>query len=681
MNLADLFFNINLRGGNDTLNTINRLGSQFTNLGNRLRSMGSIVTGVGAGLTAGLTVPILGLVAAGIKYNATNEQVVTSLTTLLGSEKKAADMTQKIKDLADRAPFSFPELANTTQKLLAYGIQEKDVIKITSQLGDVSLGNKENMEGMGVAIAQVAAKGKLQTEELYQLQERGWNPLEQIMARTGETSEEVRKRLEKGEITYEELALALDDATKKGGKFYKGMENASETFTGQISILSSKISEFLGNITKPLFNFLKDTALPVLRDLADKFNGLSGPVKTAISIFALLVAAIGPLTLIFGGLIIFVGGIITAFGTIITLITTLVSGLGLLLIPITLLGGAFVLLTGIMAGIGVWYLIDKFGSLKGIFEALQIFIQTSLVPAFQFLASGEGLGKVNENAVITRDRLQLLRSKMIEIKNFIVETLVPALQYLATGEGIEKVKVKSGNLRTELIQLREKFVAIRDYINDTLIPVLRYLVTGDKGSLNSVKGMSSDTKGSIKDLRKSIEDLIKKVKDFDSSKMVKELGKIIDKISSVIESINSARKSIGSFFSWAKEKANGIKSFIEGIYNPLENWVEGGEKPDIKGFAEGIINNPVGRYAWVGENGPEILYIPKHADIYSNNKSKEMLNNSNKMFGLINKKNNNNNDINSINMYGNILIDAKNIKEINDVIEVFKGIKPFKNRI
>ena len=64
MNLADLFFNINLRGGSETLNTINRLGSQFTNLGSRLRSMGSIVTGVGAGLTAGLTVPILGLVAA-----------------------------------------------------------------------------------------------------------------------------------------------------------------------------------------------------------------------------------------------------------------------------------------------------------------------------------------------------------------------------------------------------------------------------------------------------------------------------------------------------------------------------------------------------------------------------------------------------------------------------------------
>ena len=679
MNLADLFFNINLRGGSETLNTINRLGSQFTNLGSRLRSMGSIVTGVGAGLTAGLTVPILGLVAAGIKYNMTMEDLQSNFKVLLGSEEEAIKMTAKLKKMGAETPFEVTGLADATKTLLSFGITQEKVIPIMSKLGDVSLGNKERFKALNLVMGQVSANGKLQGQDLLQFINAGWNPLQQIIERTGETMEEVRDRMSKGKVSVKEVEQALEDATSKGGRFYKGMEEGSKTLSGRLSTLKDNFMELLGNATKPLFDFLSEKVVPIITSLVEKFNGLSGPVKTAISIFALLVAAMGPLTLIFGGFIILVGSVITAFGTIITLITTLVSGLGLLLIPITLLGGAFVLLTGIMAGIGIWYLIDKFGSLKGIFEALQIFIQTSLVPAFQFLASGEGLGKVSENAIITRDRLQLLRSKMIEIKNFIVETLVPALQYLATGEGIEKVKVKSGNLRTELIQLREKFVAIRDYINDTLIPVLRYLVTGDKGSLNSVKGMSSDTKSSIKDLRKSIEDLIKKVKDFDSSKMVKELGKIINKISSVIDSINSARKSIGNFFSWAKEKANGIKSIIEGIYNPLENWVEGGEKPDMKGFAEGIINNPVGRYAWVGENGPEIMYIPKHTDIYSNNKSKEMLNND-KMFGLMNK-NKSTNEINSINMLGDIIIDAKNIKEINDVIEVFKGIKSFKNRI
>jgi tape measure domain-containing protein len=679
MNLADLFFNINLRGGSETLNTINRLGTQFKNLGKNLQGMGKIVTGVGAGLTAGLTVPILGLVAAGVKYNMTMEDLQSNFKVLLGSEEEAIKMTAKLKKMGAETPFEVTGLADATKTLLNFGITQEKVIPIMSKLGDVSLGNKERFKALNLVMGQVSANGKLQGQDLLQFINAGWSPLEQIIERTGETMEEVRDRMSKGKVSVKEVEQALEDATSKGGRFYKGMEEGSKTLSGRLSTLKDNFMELLGNATKPLFDFLSEKVVPIITSLVEKFNGLSGPVKTAVSIFALLVAAMGPLTLIFGGFIILVGGVITAFGTIITLITTLVSGLGLLLIPITLLGGAFVLLTGIMAGIGIWYLIDKFGSLKGIFEALQIFIQTSLVPAFQFLASGEGLGKVSENAIITRDRLQLLRSKMIEIKNFIVETLVPALQYLATGEGIEKVKVKSGNLRTELIQLREKFVAIRDYINDTLIPVLRYLVTGDKGSLNSVKGMSSDTKSSIKDLRKSIEDLIKKVKDFDSSKMVKELGKIINKISSIIDSINNARKSIGNFFSWAKEKANGIKSFIEGIYNPLENWVEGGEKPNIKGFAEGIINNPVGRFAWVGEKGPEIMYIPKHTDIYSNNKSKEMLNND-KMFRLMNK-NKSTNEINSINMLGDIIIDAKNIKEINDVIEVFKGIKSFKNRI
>jgi len=674
MNIADLFFNINLRGGNETLSTINNLGRRFTGLGSKIKGMGSIVTRVGSGLTAGLTVPILGLVAAGVKYNATNENVVTSLTTLLGTEKKAAAMTQKIKELADRAPFSFPELANTTQKLLAYGIQEKDVIKITSQLGDVSLGNKENMEGMGIALAQVAAKGKLQTEELYQLQERGWNPLEQIMAKTGETSEEVRARLEKGEITYKELAEALEIATKKGGKFYKGMENASKTFTGQISILQSKLSEFLGDITKPLFDFLKNTALPVLTGLGDKLNGLSAPVKAAIATFGLLISAIGPITIVFGGFVILLGGVITAFGTIITAITTLVTGLGLLLIPITLLGGAFALLSTVMAGIGVWYLIDRFGSLKGIFEALTNFITISLVPAFRYLATGEGLGKVSENALITRGRLITLRGIMLEIRNFIVETLVPALQYLATGEGIEKVKVSSGSLRTELIQLRSKLVALRDFINGPLKATLRYLVTGDEGSLNKVKGMSEDTKNKIKDLRQKIKNLHDQVKRFDSGEMVKQLTDIIEKTNNLIDSIESAKNSIKRFFSWVKEKTDKIKSFIDSIDPELQP-----KERNLRGFAEGIINNPTGQFAWVGEKGPEIMYVPRGSNVYSNKQSEKMLSGKNKMLEPIRNNNNQQQNKNFV-VNGDIIIESKNIKELNDIIKVFDNIVPYKIR-
>jgi tape measure domain-containing protein len=674
MNLADLFFNINVRGGNETLTTINRLGNQFTNLGGKIKGMGSLVTRVGAGLTAGLTVPILGLIGAGLKFNMTMEGLQSSFKVLLGSEEKAIDMTAKLKKMGAETPFEVTGLADATKTLLSFGVTEEKVLPIMSKLGDVSLGNAERFKALNLVMGQVSANGKLQGQDLLQFINAGWNPLQQIIARTGETMSEVRDRMSKGKISIKEVEQALNDATSEGGRFYKGMEEGSKTLSGRLSTLKDNFMELLGNATKPLFDFIAEKAVPFLIDLVQKFNNLSAPIKIAITVFTLLAASIGPLVVIFGGFVLLLGGVITAFGTIITAITTLVTGLGFLLIPIGLLGAAFALLTTVMAGIGIWYLIDRFGSLKGIFEAIQLFINTSLVPAFQFLASGEGLGKVSENSLITHNRLKILRDKMLEIRNFVVDTLVPALQYLATGEGLGKVKDSSGTLRSELAELRKKLENIRDYINNTVLPVLKYLATGKEGSLNNVKGMSEDTKDEIKNLRGEIEKFIKKVKDFDASSMVKELGKIVDAVGAIIDAVTSATKEIGSFFAWAKQKADSIKSFIDSIDPELQP-----KKRNMKGFAEGVINNPEGRFAWVGEKGPEIMYVPRHSNIYTNNQSKRMLESSGKMFKSM--VNNSNNENKNIIMYGNILIDAKNIKEINDVIDVFKNIKPFKNRI
>lgn len=669
MRLADLDFRIRVQGSEEAHSTVRNLNGTFKKIGSTVSNVGKGILSFGAKMTAGVTVPILGLIGAGLKFNMTMESLQSSFKVLLGSEEKAIDMTKKLKDMAASTPFEVKGLADATKTLLSFGVTEEKVLPIMSKLGDVSLGNAERFKALNLVMGQVSANGKLQGQDLLQFINAGWNPLQQIIARTGETMSEVRDRMSKGKVSVKEVERALKDATSEGGRFYKGMEEGSKTLGGRLSTLKDNFMELLGNATKPLFDFISQKLVPVLITLVQKFNNIDPSIKTVIFAVALLAAAIGPAIAVFGLIVIAVGQFIFAITTIVAGITALISGLGLLLIPITLVGAAFAVLTTVMAGLGVWYLIDRFGSLQGVFQAIQTFIQTSLVPAFKYLASGEGLGKVSQNSLITHDRLKMLRSKMLEVRDFVVNTLIPALQYLATGEGLGKVKDSSGTLRSELASLRKKFQDVRNYINNTVIPTLSYLVTGNKGSLNNVKGMSKDTKGSIKDLRKSIEDLIKKVKDFDSSSMVKQLGKIVDAVEAIIDAVTSATEAIGGFFAWAKQKADAIKSFIDSIDPELQP-----KKRNMKGFAEGVINNPVGQFAWVGEKGPEIMYVPRHSNIYTNQQSKEIL--SKTASTVPNKEN----TVKTENIYiDNISLNIKDIKDIKDFREFINNIKREKN--
>ncbi len=107
--------------------------------------------------------------------------------------------------------------------------------------------------------------------------------------------EELRDRMSRGAIGVEEVEQAFIDATSKGGQFYKGMEEASKTFNGQISTLKDNFNELLGNATKPLFDFLTNTALPTAISLVETLNdnltillstlgGMSAAIGTAFAV-------------------------------------------------------------------------------------------------------------------------------------------------------------------------------------------------------------------------------------------------------------------------------------------------------------------------------------------------------------------------------------------------------------
>lgn len=217
---------------------------------------------------------------AGISFNAQMESYTSNFKVLLGSQEKALERVNYLKDLAAKTPFELTDLADATQTLLSFQVSADETNEILEMLGDVSLGNKEKLSSLALVFGQVSSAGKLTGQDLLQFVNVGFNPLNYIAKRTGESMEELRDRMSRGAIGVDEVKQAFIDATSEGGQFYKGMEEGSKTFLGQLSTLKDNFNEFSGNIMRPLFNFLSQTALPSAINLV---GALNNNVDTLIS--------------------------------------------------------------------------------------------------------------------------------------------------------------------------------------------------------------------------------------------------------------------------------------------------------------------------------------------------------------------------------------------------------------
>lgn len=239
------------------------------------------------GLTAAGTAVVLGLGKVGLEYNSQMEKYVTNFTTLLGSTEAAAKKVEELKKMAAATPFGMEDLAQATQTLLSFGVQADKTTPILKALGDVSLGNKERFQSLALAFGQVSSSGKLTGQDLNQMINAGFNPLNEISKRTGESMEQLRDRMSKGGITAKEVEQAFIDATSAGGQFAGGMESASKTMDGMISTLKDNAKALVGQVFEPISNSIKQTLLPAaigyIEDLTNAFQtkGLNGLIKAA----------------------------------------------------------------------------------------------------------------------------------------------------------------------------------------------------------------------------------------------------------------------------------------------------------------------------------------------------------------------------------------------------------------
>lgn len=249
-------------------------------------AVGAVTAALGAG------------VVAGVKYNASIESYQTSFEVMTGSAEKSAEVIDKLKKVGAETPFELPDLADTTQLLMNYGFSADEAMDKMMMLGDISQGSAEKMSRIATAYGQMSSAGKVSLEDVKQMIEAGFNPLQEISESTGESMASLYDRISKGTISVDEITASMQRATSEGGKYFQSMEKQSQTFSGLISTLKDNAQQLLGEVVKPISDGLTESLLPAaisaIEQLTQGFeeNGVSGMIQAAGNIVNGLITGI-----------------------------------------------------------------------------------------------------------------------------------------------------------------------------------------------------------------------------------------------------------------------------------------------------------------------------------------------------------------------------------------------------
>ena len=202
--------------------------------------------------------------SAGISFNASIEQYQTSFEVMTGSAEKAAQITQQLKQIAANTPFELPQLADTTQLLMNYGFTADDAMEKMQMLGDISQGSADKMTRIATAYGQMSSAGKVSLEDVKQMIEAGFNPLQEISKSTGESMASLYDRISDGSLSVDEITASMERSTSAGGKYFQSMDKQSQTLNGKISTLKDTFNEFAGKAMQGLSDVLSNTVIPAL---------------------------------------------------------------------------------------------------------------------------------------------------------------------------------------------------------------------------------------------------------------------------------------------------------------------------------------------------------------------------------------------------------------------------------
>lgn len=212
------------------------------------------------------------LVGGAVDYQKSMEYYTTSFTVMTGSADKAGETVKKLADIGATTPFDMPQLADATSLLMNFGFSADDAVDSMMMLGDISQGNADKLNSIARAYGKMNSAQKVTLEDINMMIDAGFNPLQEISEKTGESMQSLYDRISKGKMSVDEITESMKRSTSEGGKYFQSMDAQSQTLDGRLSTLSDTINSKLGEALQPILQKAADEWIPNVTNAIDNMD-------------------------------------------------------------------------------------------------------------------------------------------------------------------------------------------------------------------------------------------------------------------------------------------------------------------------------------------------------------------------------------------------------------------------
>lgn len=223
----------------------------------------------------------------------------TSFQVLLGSEEAAKKMVQDIADYGKVTPYDKMGVGENAKTMLSFGIDEAKIMPTLQAIGDIAMGDANKMSSLTLAFSQMSSTGKLMGQDLLQMINAGFNPLNEISKKTGKSIGDLKKEMEKGLISTKMVEDAYMSATVEGGQFHNMANKMGQTLGGRWAQFMDTVNEkFLTfyNVIEPVVSKLLELGSSALEATSNGIGWLVDKFKEGNPIAIGLATVLGIVT-------------------------------------------------------------------------------------------------------------------------------------------------------------------------------------------------------------------------------------------------------------------------------------------------------------------------------------------------------------------------------------------------
>ena len=202
------------------------------------------------------------------EFSKSLEYANIAYANLFGSTELATEFINVLEDFAAKTPFSFSDAEAASKRLLAYGVEYKNVMYMMQGIMAASAmqGNPEVIERVSRSMGQIYTKGRLMNEEMRQLAEAGIPAYQILREELGLTQEQLQNLGDEAIPA----SVAINALIEGMNKRFSGVVSASAmTMTGLISNIKDNALMIAQTLTAPLYDATKEALAIIYNFMAE----------------------------------------------------------------------------------------------------------------------------------------------------------------------------------------------------------------------------------------------------------------------------------------------------------------------------------------------------------------------------------------------------------------------------